>query len=67
MPLRKIRGLLYEQGISLKEIALRAGRSHATVRVVMSGHGTSRHIQEVVSKILGIPYKQLWDNHRKAA
>ena len=69
MTLRKIRGLLYEHGVSLKEVALRSGRSHATVRVVMSGHGKSRPIQEAVAKILRLPYEQVWNTNsrRKAA
>lgn len=67
MTLRKIRGLLYEQGISLKDVARHAGRSHATVRVVLSGHGTSHHIRKVVARLLGIPYKKLWNENRKAA
>jgi lambda repressor-like predicted transcriptional regulator len=65
--LRKIRALLYEKGISQKEVARITGRRPSTVRVVLSGRGTSRPIQETVAELLNIPYEELWPNSKQRA
>lgn len=70
MTLRKIRALLYENGILLKDVAARAQRRPSTVRVVMAGKGTSRHIQGVIARMLKMPYEKLWgseSSHKRAA
>jgi len=65
----QIKARLIERGITQAAIAQRLRVSHITVSIVIGGYGTSRRIQEYIADILGIKFKDLWNNnsHRKAA
>jgi hypothetical protein len=57
---RRVRAHLILKGISNTDIALAAGRSINTVKVVKYGFGKSRHIQKSISQLLNIDHKKLW-------
>lgn len=58
--LRKIKALLIERDIKIKDIAALAGKSPTTVSIVLTGKGKSKLIQETISCALNLPYEQLW-------
>ncbi len=60
LPLNKIRALLVEHEIRVKDIARAARVSPTTVSIVLTGRGRSRHIQAVVAGMLGAQYETLW-------
>lgn len=61
LPLRKIRALLVEHEIRVKEVARRAKVSPVTVSIVLTGKGKSSRIQHVIANAVGMPYEALWE------
>lgn len=60
LPLRKIRALLVEHEIRVKEIARRANVSPVTVSIILTGKGKSKNIQRTISTALRVSYEVLW-------
>lgn len=64
----QIRAKLLERDISLVDIASKLHVSPITVSVVITRRGSSRRIQTYIADILGLDFKDVWNNHhRKAA
>jgi len=59
-PGRKIRALLIERGITVRQIVQKLGLQPATVSGVINRHRRSRRIEETIVEILGLPYEDLW-------
>lgn len=65
MTLRKIKSLMVLKGIRTVDVARKANRSRVTVSIVLTGKGVSRHIQQTVADMLGLPYDALWGRKTK--
>lgn len=63
----QIRARLLEKDISLVEIARKLHVSPITISIVITRRGCSRRIQEYIAELLGMKFKQVWNNHKKAA
>ncbi len=66
MTLLKIKALLIENGIKVKDIAKKAHVSPVTVSIVLTGKGKSKNIQKTIARAIGMKYSDVWNN-RKAA
>jgi len=63
----QIRGRLLTKGIKIVDIANRFSVSPTTVSVVLNRWGTSKRIQQYIAEILGMNFKEVWDNHSATA
>lgn len=61
---RKIKSIMAYQGITVAEIARKAGVSRTWVSLVLHRKKPSRRIREAIADALGEKYESLWDNHK---
>ncbi len=59
----KIKILLLETGITQSALAERFAVSQAFISQVISGKSKSYPIQKAISKILKVPFEELWSNN----
>lgn len=68
LPLLKIKALLIENDIKIKDVAKKAGVSPTTVSIVLTGKGKSRPVQKIIANMVHRPYEALWrEEFKKAA
>jgi len=60
MKVEKIRALLIENKVKQVDIARELGLSSGSINRVISGHYTSRRVQEAVSKAVHVPFEKMW-------
>lgn len=60
MKVEKIRALLIEHKVKQTDIAKELGLSSGSVNRVISGHYTSRRVQEAVAKAARVPFEKMW-------
>jgi transcriptional regulator with XRE-family HTH domain len=60
MKVEKIRALLIEHKVKQIDIARELDLSSGSINRVISGHYTSKRVQEAVAKAARVPFEKMW-------
>jgi transcriptional regulator with XRE-family HTH domain len=60
MKVEKIRALLIENKVTQTAIAKELGLTPGSINRVISGHYTSKRVQEAVSRATRVPFEKMW-------
>lgn len=57
---KEIKKTLIDKDLSVTEVARKIHRSRTWVSLVINGHEKSEDARKAISRVLGVPYKDLW-------
>lgn len=63
----QIRARLLDADLSVNEVALRIGVSPSTVSGIIGKHRVSRRVRDEIARLIGMTYKDVWENHHSKA